>query len=99
MDTYRENILKIAAEICRLYSDYMGSRISQDWVGTSLTELFTESQIQQLAYNFELNNSNLEDYDPNNIPVYDGMMVSSYIADALDALRNDLQEDNYISFP
>lgn len=86
----RYKILKLAIEIIQMNGSNAGNRCCQDWSGTdefNPTNLFTEQELDDISFNYELENSNGDDYDK----YYNGMhdeMVASF------AIANELKQAN-----
>lgn len=83
-------VLRLAAQICWMHGNVAGNRICQDWSGNNdVLDMFTDEDRRLLAYQFEQFNSRGEDFDPEYLAFDDEMMVSFYVAHALDLLAAD----------
>lgn len=88
------NIFKSVFTILEVHAKFIGSRICQDWSNEYFKpiDFFNEEEKSILYYNFELYNSNLEDYDEESkeINFLDEMAFSFLLSSAI----NDLIVDN-----
>lgn len=84
---FEKKILKAAAEICSLYAQQVANRCCQDWEGPEETlSQFSEEEKQTLSFNFEMFNSNGEEYDPEGHALEDGMVFAFSIEQAIKCL-------------
>ena len=81
MTDYEKKILLAAAEICELYACKISNSSCDDWEGEKLS--FTKEETQSLLYNYQLVNSEGEDYDPEDISISSGVLLGSAIGQAL----------------
>lgn len=79
-------VLKVAATILKMHGVVAGSRICQDWSGDDQLSpeiVFTDSELNDLALNYEQTNSNGDDYMEGFHGMGDEMKASFVIADAV----------------
>ena len=91
----RIKVLKTAIDILNMHGNVAGDRICQDWSGEAdrnPSKLFTDSERDDLEYNHQINNSQLEDYEKGYDFFGDEMSVSFTMADALDDLVHELEQ-------
>jgi hypothetical protein len=85
----KNKILKCAAEILMMHAEVAGNRICQDWSGedkTNPNNMFTEKELDDLSFNYELYNSDGRYYDKD----YNGLgdeMVASF---CMGTMLNDM---------
>ena len=85
----RQKILTLAAEICWLHAKTAGNRLCQDWTGeTENIARLTAAEKNLLMFQYELFNSDGEDYAPGDFPM-DEMVISSVVAYALETMIYD----------
>ena len=79
-------VLRQAAIIVGMNGSRAGDRCCQDWSGDtsdSPETIFTDDELDSLTYNYELNNSYLEDYEEGRPMMHDEMYASFVIKEAL----------------
>ena len=87
-------ILQTAAEILRMHADVAGNRCCQDWSGDEDKNpalVFDKNERDDLQYNYQIENSDLEDYEPFLDFFHDEVSVSFTLADALDDMVDELE--------
>lgn len=93
-----ETLLKcmaLSSEILLMHGSVVGGRVCQDWSGNeefNPEKLFTKSELQDIAYNYEVGNSQLDDYCPEYHGMHDEMMVSFAMSDALKQAANLIEQ-------
>ena len=87
-------ILKCAVEILYMHGSVAGDRTCQDWSGEELLnpiKLFTPKELDDLSFNYELHNSNGDDYDKNYNGLDDEMVASFCMAAMIDDIINEAE--------
>ena len=84
----RNKVLLLASEILKMHGSIAGGRACQDWSGgqkdpKNPLNTFTPDELDILSYNYELDNSQLEDYEEGYSGMGDEMVASFAIAEAL----------------
>jgi hypothetical protein len=84
-------LIKIAAEICEQYADIVADRVCQDLPDqiVEVVDRLTPEEKQWIAYWYEQENSNGEDYDPAIDLSHDGMVMGYAIANLLQKLATN----------
>ena len=83
----KNKILKCAASILWMHGSVAGDRCCQDWSGEkeeSPHAIFTKKELDDLSFNYELHNSNGEDYDKEYNGLHDEMVASFCMAAMID---------------
>lgn len=83
----KNKVLKCAAGILRMHGFVAGSRTCQDWSDSkekSPEELFTKKELDDLSFNYELQNSGGDDYEKDRSGLHDEMMASFCMAAIID---------------
>jgi len=89
-------VLQLASTILRMHAEIAGCRICQDWsAGDDVSPLsvLSDQECDDLDYNFQIENSGLDDYDLDHNPMGDEMSASFVLAEALDNIREDLESE------
>lgn len=79
-------IVKTSAEILEMHGGIAGNRVCQDWSGEdefTPSKFFTRDEADIISYNYELKNSNLEDYEEGFNHLDDEMMLSFAMSECL----------------
>lgn len=95
-DKTKLKVLKQAAIIVGMNGSRAGNRCCQDWSGIeneSPESLFTESELDDLSYNYEVKNSNLEDYEKGFHMMHDEMVASFVIQGAIESMIFEIEND------
>ena len=82
-------ILKMSAELLEMHGAIAGDRICQDWSGKSEftpSKFFTDCELDAISYNYELKNSNLEDYEEGFNHLDDEMVLSFAMSECIKKL-------------
>lgn len=86
-------ILQCAANILAMHGSLVGDRICQDWSGEDYTKpslLFSDEEIRDISFNYELHNSNGEDYDADFINMDDEMVASFTMSELILDIKYEL---------
>ena len=82
----KRKVLKCAINIINMNGGNAGDRVCQEWSGADFSNpknIFTEKELDDLSFNYELDNSNLRDYDKEHNFMHDEVVASFAIAQAL----------------
>jgi hypothetical protein len=82
----KAKLLESAADILKMHGSLAGNRICQDWSGSvaeNPASKFTDQERDDIEYNHQIENSDLEDYEKGHDGFHDEMTVSFTLADAL----------------
>lgn len=88
----KAKILNCAADILRMHADIAGDRICQDWSGDpekNPSLLFEDQERDDINFNSQIDNSNLEDYEKGLDFFHDEMSISYILANALEDLAKN----------
>ena len=94
-DGLKSKILMMAAEIISMHGSVAGNRCCQDWSGEKElmpSSTFTKGQQIRIMHDYELDNSNLEDFDPEYLPVDDEMVISFALSYQLKLMATELSK-------
>ena len=83
----QEKVLRVASTILFMHGGVAGDRTCQDWSGEkeeSPEAVFTEQELDDIYFNYELYNSGGEDYEPGEHGFHDEMSASWAIARAIE---------------
>lgn len=92
-DETRCKVLKLAAEILRMHGSVVGDRCCQDWSGevdSAPNLVLSKDELDDISFNFELDNSDGDDYDSENSGMHDEMCASFSLAVVLDDMADSL---------
>jgi len=89
----RNKVIHIAVEILEMHGSVAGGRTCQDWSGgqkdpNNPENFFTADELDVLSYNYELENSDLRDYEEGRSGMGDEMVASFVVATALKNMAN-----------
>lgn len=81
----KEKLFAIAIKILEMHGQSVGDRCCQDWSDDEVNpdEMFTNEEKRLLRYNYEIANSDLEDYDDSFVNLDDEMLTSFVVAENL----------------
>ena len=85
-------IINMSSELLRMHAEVVGERICQDWSGReSMTpsKFFSKDELDVISYNYELQNSNLEDYEEGVDFLDDEMVLSFAMSTCLSTLTTN----------
>ena len=86
-----QKILRCAAEILSMHGEVAGNRVCQDWSGDEETKpsiIFSKSERDDIEYNSQIRNSNLDDYESGyNFPD-DEMSISFSLSNVLNDIAD-----------
>lgn len=92
----KAKILKIASEILTMHGSIVGDRFCQDWSGEEKynpSTFFNKEEREIVNYNYEIYNSNLNDYDKEFDGLHDEMVASFVIGEMVrDILKEDFDD-------
>lgn len=91
-DETKAKVLKCAAVILRMHAGIAGKRVCQDWSGDedqNPVKYFSPDERDDLEYNSQIENSNLEDYEKGLDFFHDEMSVSFTMANALEEIAEE----------
>lgn len=93
-DETKAKILRCAANILSMHGSLAGDRICQDWSGEEAENpkvLFTDIERDDIEYNHQIENSQLDDYEKGFDFFHDEMSVSFSMSDALIDLSKEYE--------
>ena len=91
----KRKILLVAAEILAMHGEIAGNRVCQDWSGdpdNSPDNHFDRLEKISLHYNYEIENSNLQEFDRSYCSLGDEMTASFVLATALEDIAAEMSK-------
>ncbi len=92
----KKKALLLCAEILSMHGSVAGSRVCQDWSGSeefNPEKMFTENELQDIAYNYEIENSQLDDYCPEYHGMHDEMVASFAMAEFIKDMASEIKDE------
>jgi hypothetical protein len=89
----KTKILKCAINILEMHGSLAGNRCCQDWSGDESENpevIFNKIELDDISYNYEIENSRGDDYDKNHHGLGDEMVASFAMASMLQDILKGL---------